>query len=171
MDFLSDNGVFSKNKIDFGSSLLVQSIIENKLGEYNNILDVGCGYGFIGITLAKVLNTTVTLTDVNKRALHLAEKNAKNNQVKYKVLLSNCYENIKEVYSLIISNPPIRSGKEIVLNILIQAKDFLLDDGELWFVMRKNQGVKSTIKHIENFYMCEIIEKSKGFYIIKAKKR
>lgn len=171
MDFLSDNGVFSKNKIDFGSSLLVQSIIENKLGEYNNILDVGCGYGFIGITLAKVLNTTVTLTDVNKRALHLAEKNAKNNQVKYKVLLSNCYESIKEVYSLIISNPPIRAGKEIVLNILIQAKDFLLKDGELWFVMRKNQGVKSTIKHIENFYMCEIIEKSKGFYIIKAKKR
>lgn len=169
--FSSDNGVFSKDKIDYGSSLLVESIIKNKTQEYNNILDVGCGYGFMGITLAKMLNSDVTLTDVNKRALHLAEKNAKDNKVKYKVIESNCYENIKEKYSLIISNPPIRAGKEIVLNILMQAKDYLSSDGELWFVMRKNQGVKSTIKHIENVYMCEIIEKSKGFYIIKAKKR
>lgn len=171
MSFLSDNGVFSKDKIDYGSSLLVESIIKNKTQEYNNILDVGCGYGFMGITLAKMLNTDVTLTDVNKRALHLAFQNAKDNKVKYKVIESNCYENIKEKYSLIISNPPIRAGKEIVLNILMQAKDYLSSDGELWFVMRKNQGVKSTIKHIENVYMCEIIEKSKGFYIIKAKKR
>lgn len=171
LSFLSDNGVFSKDKIDYGSSLLVESIIKNKTQEYNNILDVGCGYGFMGITLAKMLNTDVTLTDVNKRALHLAFQNAKDNKVKYKVIESNCYENIKEKYSLIISNPPIRAGKEIVLNILMQAKDYLSSDGELWFVMRKNQGVKSTIKHIENVYMCEIIEKSKGFYIIKAKKR
>lgn len=171
LTFYSDNGVFSKNKIDYGSSLLVRSIIESKKEKYNNILDVGCGYGFMGITLAKILNLEVTLSDVNKRALHLADKNGSVNKVKYKIIESNCYTNIFDKYSLIISNPPIRAGKEIVLNILTQAKDYLSDDGELWFVMRKSQGVKSTIKHIEDIYMCEIIEKSKGFYIIKAKKR
>lgn len=171
LSFLSDNGVFSKDKIDYGSLLLVESIIKNKTKKYNSILDVGCGYGFMGITLAKIFSSFVTLTDVNRRALHLADKNGKENKVKYKIIESNCYENINESYSLIISNPPIRAGKEIVLDILTQAKDYLLSDGELWFVMRKDQGVKSTIKHIENVYLCEIIEKSKGFYIIKAKKR
>lgn len=171
LSFYSDNGVFSKDKIDYGSSLLVETILKNKSSAYNNILDVGCGYGFMGITLAKILNLEVTLIDVNKRALHLAERNSKENKVKYKIIESNCYENISDIYSLIISNPPIRAGKEIVFNILMQAKDYLSDDGELWFVMRKSQGVKSAIKHIESVYMCEIIEKSKGFYIIKAKKR
>lgn len=171
LTFYSDNGVFSKDKIDYGSSLLVETILKNKVKEYNSILDVGCGYGFMGITLAKILDSEVTLVDVNKRALHLSERNGKENKVKYKVIGSDCYTNIFDKYDLIISNPPIRAGKEIVLNILTQAKDYLSDDGELWFVMRKNQGVKSAIKHIEDVYMCEIIEKSKGFYIIKAKKR
>lgn len=170
LSFYSDNGVFSKNKIDYGSSLLVDNLIKSS-SKYDSILDVGCGYGFIGITLAKIFDSEVTLVDVNKRALHLAERNGKENNVKFKVIESDCYTSVVDKYSLIVSNPPIRAGKEIVLNILMQAKDYLSDDGELWFVMRKNQGVKSTIKHIENVYMCEIIEKSKGFYIIKAKKR
>lgn len=170
LSFYSDNGVFSKNKIDYGSSLLVDNLIKSS-SKYDNILDVGCGYGFIGITLAKIFDSEVTLVDVNKRALHLAERNGKENNVKFKVIESDCYTSVVDKYSLIVSNPPIRAGKEIVLNILMQAKDYLSDDGELWFVMRKNQGVKSTIKHIEDVYMCEIIEKSKGFYIIKAKKR
>lgn len=169
--FNSDNGVFSKDKIDYGSKLLVETLLKNSSKKNISILDVGCGYGFMGITLSKVLSSKVTLVDVNKRALHLVEMNLKKNKIDGIVIESDLYQNVNEEYDLIITNPPIRAGKDIVLGILDKAKDYLVDDGELWFVIRKNQGAKSTISHIEINYMVEIIEKSKGFYIIKAKKR
>ncbi len=169
-NFTSDNGLFSKDKIDFGSRLLVETILKNK-DTANNILDVGCGYGFMGIVLAKILNSRVTLIDINKRAVHLTEKNIIVNKVDGQTLESNIYENVTDKYDLIVTNPPIRAGKEVVYSILDNAKNYLTNAGELWFVIRKDQGAKSTITHISNSYICEIIEKSKGFYIIKAKNR
>ena len=83
----------------------------------------------------------------------------------------NIYENINDKYDLIVTNPPIRAGKEVVYNILQNAKEHLNKDGELWFVIRKDQGVKSAIKHISENYIRKKIKKSKGFYIVKAKKR
>ena len=168
--FISDNGVFSKDKIDYGSRLLIETLLKTK-PNYQNLLDVGCGYGLLGIVLSKVLNIHATLCDINKRAIHLAEKNIITNQVDAQTILSNIYENINDKYDLIVTNPPIRAGKEVVYNILQNAKEHLNKDGELWFVIRKDQGVKSAIKHISENYICEIIEKSKGFYIVKAKKR
>ena len=169
--FFSDNGVFSKDRIDYGSSLLVDTFIKNKPNTIHNILDVGCGYGFIGIVLGKVLNTKVTLIDVNKRAVHLAERNIKENNVTGEVLVSDVYENIKDKYDCIITNPPIRAGKDIVLKILEEASLHLNKDGELWYVIRKDQGAKSIIKILEEKYNNEIIEKSKGYFVIKAKNR
>lgn len=171
MSFYSDNGVFSKDEIDYGSKLLVETINKNYKDNNINILDIGCGYGFIGTTLAKMLHSHVTLCDVNKRAVHLAERNIKENNVSGEVLESNMYDNITGCYDLIATNPPIRAGKDILLGILDGAIDHLRATGELWFVIRKNQGAKSTIKHMEDCYVCEIVEKSKGFYIIKAKKK
>ena len=168
--FTSDNGVFSKNEIDYGSSLLVKSIIENVNNDNLNILDVGCGYGYIGITLSKIKESHVDLIDVNKRAIHLAEMNINNNKVDAKAFLSNCYEAVTNNYDLIVTNPPIRAGKEIVYKILKEAKDHLNDNGELWFVIRKDQGAKSAYKDIGSLYELEIVEKSKGFYIFRAKK-
>jgi 16S rRNA (guanine1207-N2)-methyltransferase len=81
------------------------------------------------------------------------------------------YEHITDIYDLVITNPPIRAGKEVVYGILDGARDRLKVDGELWMVIRKDQGAKSTIKHIEPNYDVEIVTKSKGFYIIKAKKK
>ncbi len=173
MSFFSDNGVFSKDKLDFGSTLLLETIYD-KVNEDNlNILDVGCGYGFIGISMAKIKNAKVTMCDVNKRALHLAEKNALENGVanSVKVIESDIYQNITDIYDLIITNPPIRAGKEVVYGILDGARDRLKAKGELWFVIRKDQGAKSTIKHLEETYDVEVVAKSKGFYIIKAKNR
>lgn len=171
LHFKSDNGVFSKNKIDYGSRLLIETIFEFQSKETLQILDVGCGYGFIGITLAKILNAKVDMCDINKRALHLADMNIKENNVNCQTIESNVYDEITKKYDLIVTNPPIRAGKNIVLEILKGANEYLHPDGELWFVIRKDQGAKSTIKQIENIYICEIVEKSKGFYIIKAKKR
>lgn len=172
LTFFSDNGVFSKDKLDFGSTLLLDTIFNNVHTDNLDILDVGCGYGYIGISMAKLKKAHVTMCDVNKRALHLARKNAQENGVESlcQVLESNMYENITEIYDLIITNPPIRAGKNVVYGILDGARDYLKEDGELWTVIRKDQGAKSAISHLEENYNCEVVTKSKGFYIIKAKK-
>lgn len=173
LTFYSDNGVFSKDKLDFGSNLLLNTIFEYIDKDNLKVLDVGCGYGFLGVSIAKIKNAQVTMCDVNKRALHLAEKNADANRVASlcQVIESNMYEHITDIYDLIITNPPIRAGKEVVYGILDGARDRLEVDGELWMVIRKDQGAKSTIKHLEPNYNVEVVTKSKGFYVIKATKK
>ena len=168
LEFLSDNGVFSKSKIDYGSKLLVETYLKNKK-DIKTCLDVGCGYGFISIVLAKILNITPTGIDVNDRALKLAEQNVLKNKVNANFINSNIYENINSKYDLIITNPPIRAGNDVVLTILKDAVKYLNKDGELWAVIRKDQGAKSIIKKLEPIYKVEIKEKSKGFYIFVAK--
>lgn len=169
LTFTSDLGVFSKDKIDFGSRLLVETFLRAKKSGIS-ILDVGCGYGFIGLTLAKLSNTVSTLVDVNKRALHLAEMNAKKLGVKSTIYESDIYTNVTGKFDCIITNPPIRTGKETVMQFLIGAKDYLTENGELWFVMRKDQGAKSAIARLHDIYTeINIVEKSKGFYIIVCK--
>lgn len=165
--FFSDNGVFSKDKIDYGSHVLLDTFIKNHKTQ-GNILDVGCGYGFMGIVLSKVLDTYVEMVDVNKRALHLTEMNIGKNKVNGKCYESNAYENVKDKYNYIITNPPIRAGKEVLLNFLIGAKEHLKEDGELWYVMRKDQGAKSMEKVLNEHYIVNNIEKSKGFYIFQC---
>lgn len=166
--FASDLGVFSKDKIDYGSRVLVESILESD-NDFKTILDVGCGYGFIGIVLSKILNKEVRLVDVNKRAVHLTNMNLKENKINGEVILSNIYERVSGSYDLIVTNPPIRAGKKVVLEILENAENFLSNIGELWFVIRKDQGVKSIIKKLENIYKLDIVKKDKGFFVVKAK--
>ncbi len=168
--FLSDNGVFSKEKIDFGSRFLLETFL-NQNNKINNALDVGCGYGFMGIVISKIMGASVTLIDVNKRALHLTKMNLKNNLVDGIVLESNSYENVDGKYDLIITNPPIRAGKKVLEDILIGAKDFLTSDGQLWFVMRKDHGAKSMSRNLEKLYNLSIIDKSKGFFVFCCKNR
>ena len=100
-EFFSDNGVFAKNKIDYASKLLVESFIKEKHDNKSDgdVLDVGCGYGFMGIVIGKVLNKKVELIDVNKRALHLCERNIKINEVDGKAYESNAYECVKNKYA------------------------------------------------------------------------
>ena len=170
-EFFSDNGVFAKNKIDYASKLLIATFIENhkKIEKNSTLLDVGCGYGFLGIVASKILNMNVELIDINKRALHLCEKNIKLNEVNGKAYESNLYECVKNKYEYIITNPPIRAGKNTVLEILKGAKNHLLDNGELWFVINKDQGAKSTEKLLKECYSVEVLAKSKGFYVFRAK--
>ena len=127
--FLTDNGVFSKDGLDFGSRLLLESIPLEEVG--GKILDMGCGYGVLGIVLAKILLVKVDMVDVNLRALHLSKRNAKLNDVTNLVSIfeSNCYQNISTKYSTIITNPPIRAGKKIVYDIVMNARDHLEDGG------------------------------------------
>ena len=168
--FLSDNGVFAKNKIDYASSFLVTSFLNvHPVLNGSKVLDVGCGYGFIGITIKKITAADVDLIDVNKRALHLCERNIKLNKVKCNIIYSDCYEEVKNKYDYIITNPPIRAGKEVVNKILKEAKNYLSENGELWCIVHKDQGAKSTKKLLETCYNVEVVGKSKGFFCFKAK--
>ena len=163
--FYTNNGVFSKTKLDYGTRLLLENIKNIK----GHILDLGCGYGVIGITIANNNDVNVDMVDINDKALELTKENAKLNHVtNVNVFNSFAYDNIKSKYNYIITNPPIRAGKEILRTFLIDAKDYLKENGELWFVMRKDHGVKTMIKELEQFYKITIITKDKGFYIVKC---
>jgi len=162
--FITDNGVFAKKGLDFGTKLLLSNL-KNIKGQ---VLDFGCGYGPIGIYISKIFDCNVDMVDINLRALNLSKKNAKENKVNVNIFESNIYSNITKKYDYIITNPPIRVGKKILYEILFDAKKHLKENGELWLVIHKDQGAKTMAKDLEKHYKVEIIEKNKGFYIICA---
>ena len=168
IEFISDLGVFSKDKVDYGSKLLIETFLKDN-ENYESVLDLGCGYGVIGLTVAKYKSVSVTLADVNKRALHLTEMNAKRLKLDVNILESNIYENINDTFDVIITNPPIRAGKSVITEFIMGASKHLNEDGSLYIVMRKDQGAKSMMETMKSIYNVNILEKSKGFYIIKAK--
>jgi 16S rRNA (guanine1207-N2)-methyltransferase len=169
LSLLSDNGVFSKNGVDFGTKVLLSSLPKELLQE--PLLDVGCGYGPIGLSIAKSLGIETHLIDVNKRALHLTELNAKRNDIhNVSIYESDCYSNVDNniKFRTIVTNPPIRAGKKVVYEILFGARFHLADDGNLFIVVRKEQGAKSMHKDLSEFYNVEILNKEKGYFIFKC---
>ncbi|MDP4169279.1 MAG: class I SAM-dependent methyltransferase [Bacillota bacterium] len=170
--FKTDNGVFSKKEVDFGSRLLIETFEFPETA--GMILDVGCGYGPIGLSLAKSDATrTVHMIDVNERALELARENAQLNGISNTVIYeSDRLEGVAEKnFAAILTNPPIRAGKSTVHDIFVQSYHHLLPGGELWVVIQKKQGAPSAVEKIaELFSDVEIVEKKKGYFIIKAKK-
>lgn len=165
--FYTDNGVFSKGELDFGTELLLKNF---KYDDPNNktLLDIGCGCGPIGI-YASHLGFTVDMSDVNKRAIHLSKMSLKEQGLNANVFESDAYKNITNKYDYIVSNPPIRVGKEKLYEIVMNAKEHLKDDGSLWIVVRKQQGAESMLRDMKNAYkIVEVIAKKKGFFIIKA---
>ena len=166
--FYVDKGTFSKKGLDFGTRTLLENVDICKL--HGDILDFGCGWGPIGICIAKETGLNVDMIDINKRALSLAGKNAKLNNVSANIFESNIYENILKKYDYIISNPPIRVGKKILYEILFGAYDYLKENGKLIIVVNKNQGAGSLVKDLQEKYKVSIICKNKGFYVIEALK-
>ena len=168
--FNTDNGVFSKKGMDFGTRTLIETLLKEKL--YGDILDVGCGYGVIGIILSSFFNNeinSIDMIDVNLRAIHLTKMNIKENKVNNcNAFVSNVDDKIDKKYDFIITNPPIRAGKEIVYKILKDSRNYLKENGCLYYVINKEQGAISSIKEMEKLADVKILEKNKGFYIIKC---
>ncbi|MBX9101152.1 class I SAM-dependent methyltransferase [Streptococcus anginosus] len=168
MTFLTDAGVFSKKMIDYGSQALLKCLDFHK---QESVLDVGCGYGTLGLTLVKAKEVEATLVDINQRALDLARQNADRNQVLATIFQSNLYQNVEGRFHHIISNPPIRAGKQVVHEVIAGSYAHLLDGGDLTIVIQKKQGAPSAKAKMEDvFGNCEILKKDKGYYILRSRK-
>ena len=172
MNLLTDNGVFSKGKVDEGSLAFLKVLLPLDLGK--NILDLGCGYGTIGLTLAIAKKEArVTLADVNTRALALCKRNADayNLGQRVTILQSDIYEKIEGPYDSIVVNPPIRAGKKVTYAMYEGAKQYLIDGGSLFIVIRKAQGAESASKYIESLFgNITLLKRDKGYYIYQAVK-
>ena len=165
--FYTDNGVFNKKGLDFGTRLLLENI---NLNGKNSFLDMGCGCGVVGLFLLKNNpQYIIDMVDVNNRALELTKKSLNKNKLKANVFYSDTYININKKYDCIITNPPIHAGKKVVYDIIKNGKNYLNNNGEIWIVMRKDQGALSMMKDMIDYYNFEIIKKAKGFYIICGK--
>ena len=171
LTFISDIGVFSKERIDYGSRALLNAM---DIKEYQKtLLDVGCGYGTLGVSLAKVYPwLSVDMVDVNERAVLLSSKSIAANGINNaKAYLSSVYSHVDGTYDVIISNPPIRAGKKVVHEILEKAYDHLNEEGELIVVIQKKQGAPSAKAKMEEvFGNCEILDRDKGYFILKSQK-
>ncbi len=165
--FFTDNGVFSKRGLDYGTRVLLESFI---FDDKKSFLDVGTGCGPIGIYIAKSSDDyIVDMIDVNPRAIDLCKKSINyNNLLNANAFISNAYENVQNRYDAILINPPIHAGKKVVYDIISGAKEYLNENGEVWIVMRKDQGAKSMMKDMSDLYDFKIIKKDNGFYIIKS---
>ena len=168
----TDNGVFSKSRVDEGSLLLLKNVIPLHLS--GRILDLGAGYGTLGLSIALTSpEARVDLADVNTRALHLCEKNARLLKVDQRVtcLQSDIYSNIEGPYDSIVVNPPIRAGKKVTYQMYEGAKQHLSDGGSLYLVIRKAQGAESASKYIkELFGNVTLLDRKKGYLIYQARK-
>jgi 16S rRNA (guanine1207-N2)-methyltransferase len=172
LTFTTDSGVFSKREVDFGTRLLIETFEEPDVG--GDFLDVGCGYGPIGLAIAKSFpDRHVDMIDINKRALELANENKRANHIaNTSIYESDLFERVGDKkFAAILTNPPIRAGKRVVYAIFEQSAAHLYPNGELWVVIQKKQGAPSALKKLQEIFSCvEVVTKKKGYYIIKSKK-
>ncbi|QGT61729.1 class I SAM-dependent methyltransferase [Lactobacillus delbrueckii] len=173
LNLTTDAGVFSKNRVDYGSGVLIEQMLDQELPG-GNILDVGCGYGPIGLFAAKKWpGRLVDMVDVNERAMDLARRNAAANGAgNVNIFFSDRYQEVFGQYAMIVTNPPIRAGKAIWSSILSEAKGHLTDGGILLVVIQKKQGAPSAKKLMAaSLGNCEILTRDKGYYILKSVKK
>lgn len=170
MTFVTDAGVFSRGEVDNGTRALLEALPEEMDGE---ILDLGCGWGVIGISVAlKWPEARVTMADVNLRALELARKNAEKNRAGVTCAESDGMEAFMgKAFDAVITNPPIRAGKQVIYKMFADAAECLKPGGALYLVIRKQQGAESCLKYLQTLYpRVEKLDRSGGFWVLKASK-
>ena len=171
--FRSCNNVFSKNEVDYGTKVLINTILKNYKTLGKRVLDMGCGYGAIGISLADhYKDTHFVMSDITKTAVRLTKHNLYLNKIENaEVVQGDLYENIEGKFDYIVTNPPIKVGKHVLLNLIEGAFERLEAGGELIIVIRKSHGKDSIKKEMENkFSNCEVLQRDKGYYILASQK-
>lgn len=162
-EFISDTGMFSPGHVDDASSLLLHTMPKRS----GSFLDLGCGYGVIGIVMGKVYDLEITMADLNGRALECARKNCETNQLAADIVKSDCFQNISRCFDTIALNPPIHAGKSVINEMYEGAYEHLNAAGTFYVVIQKKHGAESTIrKLIEIFDNCETLYKKKGYYVL-----
>ena len=167
LNFLTDAGVFSKGELDAGSRLLLDALPPLS----GDVLDLGCGWGAIGVAVARAnKQARVVMADVNHRALGLARDNCQRNQVTAEVIESDGMSAVMgRAFDAIITNPPIRAGKQVIYKMFADAAVSLKEGGALYLVIRKQQGAESCMKYLKTLYQqVEKLDKSAGFWVLKA---
>ena len=163
--FLANNGLFSCDKVDEASVTLLRNIPPLA----GTLLDLGCGYGTLGIVLAKTYGVTLTMADINRIALQYAAKNAALNQVAATTIHSNSFDNIAGAFDNIVLNPPIHAGKSIMYSMYEGAAGHLNPGGALYIVIQKKHGAESAIKKLkEIFPHVAVLYKKKGCFVVKS---
>ena len=167
--FTTDAGVFSKAGVDYGSRVLIDAL---EIEQNAKVLDVGCGYGPIGLSAAKLApHGHVTMIDINERAVELAKENAKlNGIVNVTIVQSDLFASVKdERYDVIVTNPPIRAGKATVHQIFEEGARLLNAGGSMWVVIQKKQGAPSAKEKLEQLFAeVEEVTKDKGYRIFRG---
>ena len=172
--FTTHGGVFSKDHVDYATDILLNSIPVNSIPAAttdNTLLDMGCGYGCIGIVLAKTYGLKLTQADINKAALELTKHNCKINEINSIIIESDCFDNINEKFNLITINPPIHAGKTVTYKMYESAAYHLKPDGKLYVVTLKKHGAESTLTKLQEIFgvsNCTVIYKKKGFYVFEC---
>lgn len=165
--FTTDAGVFSKGEVDFGTATLLKALPEEMVGR---VLDLGCGWGAVGVSVGKAFPACeIVMSDVNQRALELSEKNAKANGVPAQIVASDGLESVPGTFDYIITNPPIRAGKQVIYKMFADSAERLNENGQLYLVIRKQQGAESALKYLKTiFNEVDTVEKSGGFWVIRC---
>ena len=167
MRFRTDAGVFSRGELDPGTRLLLDALPDLA----GDVLDLGCGWGAIGVSLAKAMpGTRVTMADVNLRALELASGNAKDNGVTVETVESDGFSGLPgRLFDAVVTNPPIRAGKQVIYRMFADARDHLRPGGALYLVIRKQQGAESCIRYLQSIgYQTEKLDRSGGYWVVQA---
>lgn len=165
----SDNGVFSKDRLDRGSEVFIKTLLSLNLGQ--EVLDLGCGIGVVGLSLAHFNHANYTFIDVNERAVELTKTNIKrlNLSSRCHALVSNIFENIKDSFDSILLNPPIRAGKKVIYQMYQDSYEHLNSGGSLFIVIRVKQGALSSFKFLQTIYEdVKVIDHDKGYQIIRC---
>ena len=163
--FLTNNGLFSCDRIDAASVLLLEHVPPLT----GCLLDLGCGYGTLGIVLTKTNPVSLTMSDINSIALGYAAKNAKLNQIEAECIHSDGFASLPFSYDNIVLNPPIHAGKEVMYRLYTQSAAHLTPGGALYIVIQKKHGAESTLKALgEIFCECRILFKKKGHYVLQC---
>lgn len=166
--FLTDAGVFSRGEVDFGTDVLLRALPEEMAGR---VLDLGCGWGAVGASVGKKYPACrVVMSDVNERALALAAKNAAANGVQAETAQSDGLERVEGPFDYILTNPPIRAGKQVIYRLFAESAQKLSPEGSLYIVIRKQQGAESAVKYLKTiFRQVDTVDKSGGFRVIRCR--
>ena len=181
-EFVTDNGVFSKTKVDFGTDVMLKVFLRGNMNKKNqkfDVLDIGCGYGVVTVIVKAFFENVKTMSsDVNERALELTTENLLKNEVvkdendDFEVRKSFVFDNISEKFDVILSNPPIRAGKQTIFQIYEKSFEHLNENGEFYCVIQTKHGAKSTQKKLEEvFGNCETLEINAGYRIFRSIKK